>query len=301
MAWQFGKSWIAGRRNNPVLRLVAKWCRKYLRAYDNQFNWDIDSNGERFILDAVMQVAPGIVFDVGANVGTYSLMCAAIPSVQKVHAFEMSPSTFQELERNCEGYPKVNLNPFGLGDSEKTVEIHHAVGASARTSLYAIEHGYAYDLLKAEVRTGDGYIRAAGLEQVSFVKIDVEGAELATLRGFEQTLRDGRILAVQFEHGEPSVESRTFLRDVVRFLALFDFTCFRLYPQCLERVDEYGYEMEDFRGRNYVALSSRLARSLEGIVTPGFVPKQPPVLGSQRYPTTKTTSTKPEKLITVPR
>jgi Methyltransferase FkbM domain len=107
---------------------------------------------------------------------------------------------------------------------------------------------------------------AAGLEQVSFLKLDVEGAELATLRGFEQTLRERRILAMQFEHGEPSVESRTFLRDIVRFLALFDFTCFTLYPQSLERVDQYGYRMEDFRGRNYVALSPSLARSLDGIL-----------------------------------
>jgi FkbM family methyltransferase len=264
------RSLIAARRDNLVLQSIAVGCRKYLRAYDNQFNWDILTNGERFILEAVLEKVPGVVFDVGANKGAYALMCAGMPSVHQVHAFEISPPTFQELERNCEAVAKIRVNPFGLSDAERDVEIYHAVGSSDRTSLHSIEHGFDNTLLKAAVRTGDCYMQMARVDCVSFLKIDVEGTDFATLRGFSRALDDRRILAVQFEHGEPSVESRTFLRDIVRFLMNFDFTCFQLYPRSLEKLDKYGYRMEDFRGRNYIALSPSLAQSLKGIVSPGL-------------------------------
>jgi FkbM family methyltransferase len=268
--WKKLRSLIAGRRDNLAFRSIAVACRKYLRAYENQFNWDIFSNGERFILEAVMEKAPGVVFDVGANRGAYALMCAEISSVHQVHAFEISPPTFKELQRNCDGVAKMVLNPFGLSDADREVEIYHAEGSSDRTSLHAIEHGYDSALLKAVVRTGDCYMETTGVHRVSFLKIDVEGADFSTLRGFERAFNERRIVAVQFEHGEPSVESRTFLRDIVRFLTTFDFTCFQLYPRSLEKVDNYGYRMEDFRGRNYIALSPSLTQSLKEIISPAY-------------------------------
>ena len=271
------RSFIAQRRTNPMLRLIATLCGKYLSAYDNQFNWDIGSNGERFILETVTQAAPGVVFDVGANTGAYTLMCARIASVTQVHSFEISPPTFQELERTCGGLPKVRLNPFGLSDEENIVEIYHAVGSSDRTSLYAIDHGYKSELLKAEVRTGDSYLAMAEVDRVSFLKIDVEGADFATLRGFERAFRERRILAAQFEHGEPSIESRTFLRDIVTFLARFDLTCFQLYPKHLEPVDPHGYKTEDFRGRNYIALSPSLTQQLRNVISQTIPAKLYPI------------------------
>jgi FkbM family methyltransferase len=261
---------IAGKRSNLVLRQLALVCRKYLRAYDNQFNWDILSNGEHFILAAVMEKVPGVVFDVGANSGAYSLMCAGMAWVDQVHAFEISPPTFQELQRNCGRSSKIRLNRFGLSHQCREVEIYHATASSDRTSLHSIEHGYDNALLRAAVRTGDCYMQMAGVDRVSFLKIDVEGADFAVLRGFERAFRERRIEAVQFEHGEPSVESRTFLRDIVKFLMKFDFTCFQLYPRSLEKVRHYGYSMEDFRGRNYIALSPGLVQSLNGIIAPGI-------------------------------
>jgi FkbM family methyltransferase len=261
------RSLIASKRENTVLRCIALLCQKYLRAYDNQFNWDINSNGEKFVLEAVMALVPGIVFDVGANRGTYARMCAGIPSVAQVHAFEISLPTFQDLEHNCRGLPKIKLNGFGLSDQAAEVEIYHAAESSDRTSVHQVEHGFASQVCKATVQTGDGYMSANGVERVSFLKIDVEGADLATLRGFKNAFQEHRVQAVQFEHGGPSVESRTFLRDIVRFLAMFDLRCFRLYPRTLERVDEYGYRMEDFQGRNYVALSPDLVQRLSGLIS----------------------------------
>jgi FkbM family methyltransferase len=249
------RSFIARNRANPLLALGARSCRKYLRAYDNQFNWDIQTNGERFILGQIMRTMPGIVFDVGANVGSYAIMCAALDSVQEVHAFEISPTTAEILRRNCEHSRKIIINDFGLGEAAARVKIYHAAASADRTSLYGVDDGYEKTMLDAQLRTGDSYFDENSIAAVSFLKIDVEGHELATLKGFTRSLQLGKIAAIQFEHGEPSIEARTFLRDITGFLEAFGFHCFHLFPHGIGRIARNTYETEDFRGRNYIALS----------------------------------------------
>ena len=47
----------------------------------------------------------------------------------------------------------------------------------------------------------DDYVRSQGIERVDYIKLDIEGAELAALRGAETTIREFRpILAVSLYH-----------------------------------------------------------------------------------------------------
>jgi len=253
---------IARNRKNPALRLAASACGKFLRAYDNQFNWDIASNGERFAVSAVTAAAPGVIFDVGANVGTYARACAALRGVTQVHAFEISPPTFALLSRNCAGIANIHLHPFGLSASAATTTIYHAPDSADRTGLLPVDDGYRRQILPAQTRTGDDCMNDLGVRCVTFLKIDVEGTDLDVLKGFSTALSERRIGAVQFEHGEPSIEARTFLRDIIHFLNSFGFHTYRLFPNSLEQIEHCTYAMEDFRGRNYIALLPQIAATL---------------------------------------
>ena len=229
------RSWIAKNRKNPMLRLTASVSGKFLRAYDNQCNWDIHSNGEYFIAKKLSDAAPGIIFDVGANIGAYAKMAISLSGVTELHAFEISPPTFKILYDNCSELSNIRLNPFGLGAEAGVATIHHAPDSSDRTSLFLIDDGFSRKSLAAELRTGDGYMHDAGINEITLLKIDVEGADLDVLRGFSSSFDNQRVTAVQFEHGGPSIESRTFLRDKIEYLQGFGFSCFRLYPGDLER------------------------------------------------------------------
>jgi FkbM family methyltransferase len=253
---------IAARRGNPVLKVVNSMCMKFTGAYDHVHNWDIANNGELFIVRAVTNASPGIVFDVGANIGHYIELCAPLPGVTAIHAFEISPPTFAILSRNCSAIANLRLNPVGLGAEAGKVTIHHAPDSIDRTGISAIDDGFARIEIAAEVVTGDSYMRAAGIDRIAFLKIDVEGHDLAALQGFEVAFAAGRVDAVQFEHGGPNVASRTFLRDSVLYLQQFDFVIFRLFPSSLEPIARPTYEMEDFKGRNYIALRPAMARQL---------------------------------------
>lgn len=134
---------------------------------------------------------PGdVVFDVGANYGWYTTLCAVLVGPKgHVHAFEPVPSTYERLERVCvanELRDRVTLARCALGASTGDAVIYvppHCGGASMQPFG---------DEPLAEVRCPvvplDDYCRTRSVGRVRLVKCDVEGAELAVLRGAKALL-----------------------------------------------------------------------------------------------------------------
>src|SRR5690606_34205235 len=61
------------------------------------YSYDFDRNGERRLLEVLASVPVRTVFDVGANVGDWSLAAAQALPLATIHCFELSPRTFKTL------------------------------------------------------------------------------------------------------------------------------------------------------------------------------------------------------------
>jgi hypothetical protein len=89
------------------------------------------------------------------------------------------------------------------------------------------------------------------------LKIDVEGHELSVLRGASNSMQ--RIGCIQFEFGGTMVDSRTFMRDVMKFLGAYNFEIFRITPFGNLAIGGYDSKHECFEYTNYLAVNgSRL-------------------------------------------
>src|ERR1700737_2397319 len=100
-ALKFGfKSMIAARRDNRILRYVASGAEKYLRAYNNLWNWNFRYNGEANALRTITSTVAGDVLDVGANEGQWASMALEIIDRKRLHCFEVVPQTFEKLKKN---------------------------------------------------------------------------------------------------------------------------------------------------------------------------------------------------------
>jgi FkbM family methyltransferase len=108
------------------------------------------------------------------------------------------------------------------------------------------------------VTTIDAIVAEHGLERVDLLKLDLEGGELAALRGATDCLARGIVRNVAFEFGEPSLYSRAFFRDFWDLLHPAGFALARVLPGGrLRRVGAYSEELEHFRGvSNYLATLS---------------------------------------------
>ncbi len=152
--------------------------------------------------------ARGVVLDVGANIGTHTLIYAQ--TAQRVFAFEPQPLVFQQLCAN-----------LLLNNCQNVTPVQTALSSENGTTTMAIAHPQ-YPNSPANGRVGEGeYIvtkhtlDSLRLAHVDFIKIDVEGHELEVLRGARETLRRDRPVLFIEVHGSellPLIES--FLQEM---------------------------------------------------------------------------------------
>jgi FkbM family methyltransferase len=154
------------------------------------FFGDYDERREADLLSRVL--APGEVFwDVGANLGYFTLLAATcLNNTGQVVAFEPGKRAFQRLTEN------ISLNHFGniltysvaVSDREGEGVLYRGQGsADGRANLFRPGPGQT-ESDQVRTVTLDGWRRQAGLAGPDFIKLDVEGAELAALTGAEETL-----------------------------------------------------------------------------------------------------------------
>lgn len=204
----------------PALR----WLKK--RSYVRRLRRGGGFEGEMRWLPGL--VSPGdTVLDIGANAGFYAARLAHLVGPQgAVHAFEPIPETFDVLRHVVAalGLANVVLYPAAVADreGEQTMEVPRE---GCKVENYYLAHlslapAGGQRTLRVRTRTLDA-LRAAGLPRVSFVKCDVEGAELLVLRGAAGLLRADRPVVLcevsddmAGRLGHASGEVFDFLRDL---------------------------------------------------------------------------------------
>jgi FkbM family methyltransferase len=171
---------------------------------------------------------PGDAFyDVGANVGVYSLIAATICPSARTVAIEPAPANYDALCRNLAlngATAAVTALPVALAEATRLAQI-----SLADLSPGAADHGFdrqdggaasvsvlAYSL--------DDLIREFDLPQPTLVKIDVDGAEDAVLAGATETLRHPGLssLIVEVDHGKTDAVLETLRRDGLELVARWD-------------------------------------------------------------------------------
>jgi FkbM family methyltransferase len=136
-------------------------------------------------------LGPGdVLYDVGANIGVYSLIAAAIEPHANVVAFEPAYATFAELCENLQlnGVgERVLALPLVLGDRTRigTLRYHDTAAGAAIHRLDATGGAYSQPVL---VHAVDDLIERFGLAAPTLVKLDVDGGETAVLAGARRTL-----------------------------------------------------------------------------------------------------------------
>lgn len=126
------------------------------------------------------------VVDVGGNRGTYAFRLSQLGA--RVEVFEPNPACYGVLQAWAKGHQSVTVHPVGLSDHAGSIELHIPVdegGVEHDASASMEPHAFsrARDQV-VELRTLDSF----GLDEVRFIKIDVEGHEAATLQGAMKTI-----------------------------------------------------------------------------------------------------------------
>lgn len=135
-----------------------------------------------------------VVFDIGANIGWYSLHLAQLLQEQggRIYAFEPVPHTFAELRYNVvlNGYESlIETFNLALGDRAGTVEFYvPAFTGSVAASARPLFPDDANQAVRCQMTTMDEFVREHNITALDLIKCDVEGSELFVLRGGAATI-----------------------------------------------------------------------------------------------------------------
>lgn len=168
--------------------------------------------GARWVPLSLM-IEPGDVFwDVGAHYGYVALFAhRAVGDAGRVYAFEPSRRNRSFLARHVRANRPSNVEvlPYALSDFVGTSNFGGGTGSGTRR--LGAGHG------RVPVQTVDALVASGTCLPPTWIKLDVEGGEVAILRGAESVLR-GQPIAALVETHSPE-----------------------LHAECLQILEGYGY------------------------------------------------------------
>lgn len=182
---------------------------------------------ERPILEEMLsELQPDDVFyDLGANLGLHSCLVADVVEPTPV-AFEPHPKNADRLEQNAElNESEISIQRVALAASSGSTQMQLSPGfdldtvGSAGHTLLTEYYDEDSNLISVEKTTGDEFVATADMPSPTVLKIDVEGAEMDALKGFDSTLARPECRLIYCELHEDRLQSQGYsVSDIHAFL-----------------------------------------------------------------------------------
>lgn len=160
------------------------------------------------------------VIDIGANIGYYTLLFARLVGKNgKVYAFEPDPYNFQILKKNIaiNGYENVILEQKAISEKTGVLKLFRSEENYGMHRIY--QSKWCKEPINIDSIKLDDYLK--NLNDINFIKIDIEGAEYGALQGMKSIIEKNENLKIFTEFvpssiTEYGVEPKTFLNFFLR-------------------------------------------------------------------------------------
>jgi len=168
-----------------------------------------------------------VIFDVGANIGVFTLAYASIFKDSQIHSFEPVPHLYDNLVNNIRINrhlsAKITAHNVGMSNQNETKQLsiptssqHERYKNNTDMRLYSI-FGKGAEKISSTFIPLDTWVIENDISSLDFIKIDVEGYELPVLQGASKTLRSQRPVVI-FELNQLTIAlSATSIDEYLRF------------------------------------------------------------------------------------
>ena len=131
------------------------------------------------------------VIDVGANLGFFTLpLSRFVGDKGRVFSFEPEPENFRALEKNIliNKLQNVTLENLAISNENGTTKLFISEDHGAHTIFEQTSHKVTGKSIDTHTIRLDDYFLEKSIDEISFIKIDVEGVEFEVLKGMKNLL-----------------------------------------------------------------------------------------------------------------
>jgi FkbM family methyltransferase len=193
------------------------------------------------------KIAPygSTVFDIGANIGWYTLNFAKMSNVKRIYAFEPIPYTYNYLEKHLKINNIRNVSTFNFGFSDTVEEktFYWTKKETGSASIANIQKRSRINKVKCKVTTIDKFMKNRR-NTIDLIKCDVEGAELFVFKGAVETLKKYKPIIYSEMLRKWSKKFGYHPDDTINLLAELGYHCYGYVNNKIEKIDHVTPELK---------------------------------------------------------
>jgi FkbM family methyltransferase len=179
------------------------------------------------------------VFDIGGNLGWYSIGLYKNKKDIVIHAFEPIPSTYKCLKENVKiNGANIVVNNFGLSDKKQECTFYFHKEGSGNASAAIMDDARDNLEVQCMLDTLDNYFDETNLSKLDFIKCDVEGAELLTLKGGFKTIKNHKPIVFAEMLRKWSEKFNYHPNEIIELFRSIGYGCFHVTNNKLKEIAE---------------------------------------------------------------
>lgn len=180
-----------------------------------------------------------VVFDIGANIGWYSLELLQKNPKLQIYSFEPVSYTFDYLLKNFALNSIDASKAFCMGFFNKNQDVkfyfnHKCTECSSMKDLEYVE-GKSKEVV-CKVMKMDDFCQERSIEKIDFIKCDVEGSELYVYQGGREIIKKSRPIVISEMLRKWTAKFEYHPNDIINFFDDLNYTCIALNRDGSKRI-----------------------------------------------------------------
>jgi len=156
------------------------------------------------------QLNPGVILDLGANIGNESVILATQFPKAQIYSFECNPVAIEKCKEKTSTCSNIQVIPKAVQSSyKKEIDFYSVVGSHPASSLFLTNGEYEKDQgkarfvqqkIKVDSTRIDIWANENGIDHIDLVWMDLQGAELDALIGFGDLIKTVKMIYVEVQY-----------------------------------------------------------------------------------------------------
>ena len=193
------------------------------------------------------------IFDIGANIGWYSLNFSGILKNGIIYSFEPIPVTLENFRKNLLLNNVSNVKPFNiaLSNSNGDLDFYYnpdELGASSARNIKELDQ---ITKVKCRTQTLDSFCNENTITKLDLIKCDVEGGELFVFEGGRDTIKKYQPIVFTEMLRKWSAKFDYHPNKIIKYFSELDYKCFIVNKNKIIEINEVT---EDTVETNFIFL-----------------------------------------------